>query len=764
MKRELRPISSYPVPAPLAWQDPNFFAHASEEAQTGLRYVGRKLWWHKWLIVGVTLCVVAASGVVCALMIPHYSAESRVLVGVQAPRVLNGDESVLGGITANAETVQSEAYIIKSHPTAEKVVRRLDLDKLPEFNATLRAKPYFDFSKWLGIDMVKSWAKSWLRTSKVGNRARERGVSLEQGIWDGVVGALLKHVQVETLNRSHVLSIDAESQDPQLAARIANSFADVYIEQQLKTKNAATGKVDQWLSQRIAKLKKEIEKADTAVATYRRKHNLYETKSDTVVAQQLVQMNRELLAAQNAKVDAQSRYRQAEQAKAQLNNSDAMESLPAVLDSRLIQTLRSQQSQLEQKAAQLASIYTAKHPLRRDVAAQIKEVRAKIRAEAQRIVNGLSHQVKMADDRYSRINQQMAAIQSKMGASNEETIRLRELQRVADADRDMLVALLQRSQQTVGQQSLLTPDSRIISKAEVPLSPSFPPTRLILVLAALIGAGGGTLLALLLEGVDQTFRARVDVERETGLPLLALVPSVSKRRRSAIDSRAPFWDSLHMLNTRLSLENGANPGAGKISGSVMFTSALPGEAKTTLSTAYARLLAQCGQRVVIVELDWKRPNLHKALGQGQQAGLAELLHGHITPEEAVYRDPETGLHAIFAGNGGYILGSDVWLARLRLLLGTLSRHYDVIIMDTAPVSVAPEILHVSQLVEQTVFVVKWGSTPRQAVLTELASLRRAGAHLGGMVLSRVDMRRYHRYAYGEDDYSYHKALAFGAAG
>lgn len=751
MQNQLSPQFDRAAAAPAAWSAPMPTPYYSD-GDGGLWVVAVKLWQRKWIVLGVTAACILAAALVTAMLTPRYTAESQVLVGVQTPRVLSVD-TILSGLTANSETVQSEAYIITSRATAEKVARSLRLDKLPEFNSALRPKPIIDISQLPGVDLIKNWLKPPPPQTEAGTGNR---LTEEEITWNRVISTLLGSVQVTPLNRSHIVSIKAESEDPQLAARIANGFATAYIRQQLSTKQSTATEADQWLDQRIAKLRKQVATADAAVETFRRENGLYETKSDTVVAQQLAELTREMLAAQNAKVEAEARR---DQAQSQVKNADSVESLPSVLQSPVIQALRTQQSQLEQKSAQLASSYTAKHPLRRDIAAQIKDVKNKIRAEAQRIVDGLNHQVQMAQERDRRVKQQMAALQGDVDVSNEKRITLNQLEREAQASRSMLVSLLQRSKETVDQQSLMTPDARVTSQADVPLSPSFPKTGLMIVLAAFAGVTGGTLLALLLEGADQSYRNREEIERDTGLPVLAVVPSASRSQRRKADRRAPYWESLQMLNTRLSLRT---PREGGVRGSVMFTSAHSGEGKTNMSAAYARLLALEGHRVVIVELDWKRPSLHTVLGQPQRVGLAELLHGYVTPEESVYREPSTGLHAIFAGNGDHIAKSGVWLARLRLLLGTLSRHYDVIILDTAPASVTPEILRVSQLVEQTVFVVKWRSTPRRAVINELRNLQHAGADLAGVVFSQVNLGRYRQYAYGNADYRRRTHLAYDA--
>ncbi len=750
--RDLRPVPiQAPPQPPQIWPEPAFAAYSAP--QPGLEDVLRKMWSRKLLIAGITLACVVAGAVASAVITPRFQAESRVLVGVQAPRVLNVD-SILSGLTANSETLQSEAYVVTSRTMMETVARRLELDRTAEFNPALRERR-FSLTRALGIDAALGWVSGLVRPAGARPQAGAAGGGeVGDRRWDRIVASLASRVEAVPLNRSHVISIVAQSENPQLAARISNAFGEVYLEQQIQTKQSATESADQWLQERIAQLREQVNQADQAVEEYRRKHGLYETRSDTVIAQQLAELNREQIAAQNALVEAETRFRQA---RAEVDTVASAESLPAVLQSPLIQTLRGQQSELEQRAAELSSNYTERHPQRRHIQAQIDELDNKIKAEAKRIVASLEHQLHMATDRYQRVRKEMAALQNDMGAANQEAVTLRQLEREAEANRGMLVALLQRSKETVGQHDLQAPDARLISRADVPLSPSYPPSTLMVVLAGFVGLGSGTLLALLLEGGTRTFRTREDVETETGLPVLAVVPAVSRVRRGGREQRSRYWDAVQMMNTRLCLEteSGGPPA------SVLFTSALAREGKTSLGTAYAKLLAREGQRVVIVELDWKRPSLHTALGRPQQAGLAELLHGIVTPEEAVYRDPETGLHAIFAGDGDQIERSNVWLARLRLLLGTLTRHYDVIILDSAPVSVTPEILHVARLVEQTVFVVKWHDTPRRAVANELASLQRAGASVAGVVLSRVNARRYRRYAYEDRNYAARHPLAYG---
>ena len=184
----------------------------------------------------------------------------------------------------------------------------------------------------------------------------------------------------------------------------------------------------------------------------------------------------------------------------------------------------------------------------------------------------------------------------------------------------------------------------------------------------------------------------------------------------------------------------------------MFTSALPGEGKTRISSSFAQLMATEGKRVILLDLDWKRPNLHRMFNQAPGAGLADLLNGDITPDQAVYHDPASGAHVMFAGNVGRFPGYVAWIERLRMLLYTLSRHYDLIVLDTSPALLAPEVLHLARLVDRTILVVKWASTPRRVVSSEIRNIYSVGGRIAGVVLSQVNPRRYRKYGYDDAGY------------
>ena len=280
----------------------------------------------------------------------------------------------------------------------------------------------------------------------------------------------------------------------------------------------------------------------------------------------------------------------------------------------------------------------------------------------------------------------------------------------------------------------------------------------------LSGLGIGVLIALLLEKLDQTFRTPEEVEEVTGLPALAVLPKVQVGRSGRCDyvlknPRSVYADALRMLDTQLSFEQ--RPDA--IPNVTLFTSAMPGEGKSFTSCSYAQTMAREGKRVALLDLDWRQPSQPRLFGQRfRQVGVIDLLNGEASPEEIIHTDTESGVHVLFTGKLSRMRGETVSLERVRALLETLSRHYDLVVIDTSPLKVTPEVLHLARISDHVVINVKWGATRRNAVAAEIKSLMRSGAHVSGVLLSQVEPKRYNSYSYGEGAYLHQGYLAKSA--
>jgi uncharacterized protein involved in exopolysaccharide biosynthesis len=731
---------------------------ADVDAESGWEML-RKIWRRKKLIIVIAVVSVLLGALVTAFIAPRYKAEARILLGMQEPKIAD-IESVLKGITPNSETVQSEAYVIASRNVARQVGERLKLDESPTFNPALRQD-----SRWLYLLNPAYWIgqiSDWFNqsdekkdTASTVDEAAQRKARHDR-LWERIDMRLLSRVEAVPLNRSHVLTIAAEDEDPEMATNIANTFSDVYVQQYQIERQQAIIRANEWLETRIRDLRVKVNESDRAVANYRQENDLYATKSDTVIAQHLSALNQQMIEAANAKTQAATRLAQAE---SQLGKKNPESNLPSVLQSPLIISLRTSLADLERQAADLSASYTDKHPKMRNINAQIGKVENRIRSEIKRIAGSLRNESKMADNQYAQVSAQLDALKNQYGKSNSKEIKLHALDREAEANRAMLASLLQRSKETMQLANTDVPQAKVISQATIPLSPSFPPSGLILILSLFVGVGGGVFLALLLERLDQTYRTTEEIEEHTGIPALVVLPLVKNRGRVVDyvvrEPNSVFANGLRMLNVHLSL----GPQGETAPGIVMFTSAAPGEGKSHTSASFAQLMALEGRRTILLDLDWRQPTQHKLFDHRHPSGLVELLDGSITPEEAVYCDPKSGAHVIFMGkNASRLRRYSPPLDRLRLLLYTLSRHYDVIVLDSLPMVIAPEVLHIAQMADHTVVNVKWGSTPKRVVANELRNLMQVGARVSGIALSQVDPWRYDQYSYGDAGYLRHGYL------
>lgn len=750
----------YNLPPPQAWHPPGPMSYAEAESE-GWDLL-RRLWRRKWLIVGMT-CAAAALGAACVmLMTPRYTAESRVLVGVQDPKVLNV-QAVLDAIAPNDGAVRSEAFIVASRSTASEVAYRLALDTSPLFNPQLAPEPtWFDkLSPGHLLSSGKDWIADLTAAPNTDEDTPETAAEVEkaerQYVRQTIENRLLRGLMVEPLNRSHVLSINAEYEDPVLAADIANAFARVYVERQLIAKKKANNRANTWLQAQISDLQGKVAESERAVETYRRSHGLLSTRSETLVAQQLAALNQELIAAEKVRTEARAKL---DQADGVTKGGGKADDLPAVLQSPMILLLRGKQADLEREAADLASKYTSKHPKRRNIRAQMRDVESKVKAEIGRIVGGLRNELRIASERHAQVTAQLEDLKSRMGTANDDQVKLRQLERKAQADRAMLEQLLQRSTETTHQSDLLQPNAEVISTASIPLSPSFPPGKLVVVVMVFAGLGCGVLIALLIERLDQTFHTSEEIEEFTGLTTLAVLPRIKGRRTGPLDHvvmnpDSVYTNAIRMLGAQLAIgrQTAGPPGV------VMFTSSMPSEGKSHTSCSFAQLTACEGRSVVLIDLDWRQPTQHLNFGCQNQVGTIDVLHGKASVDDVLYHDERTGAAVMFAGRPQSTDGVTVSLERLRLLLQHLSTRFDLVVLDTPPLIVTPEMLFLSQLVDTVVFTVRWGSTTRRAVTSELKRLMRAGANLAGVVLSQVDLRQYNKYSYDDGGYLRHHFLA-----
>lgn len=340
-------------------------------------------------------------------------------------------------------------------------------------------------------------------------------------------------------------------------------------------------------------------------------------------------------------------------------------------------------------------------------------------------------------------------------AQQQNSPRLETLEREAAVSRSLYQTFLERAKQTGEQMDLaasgLTPsDARLISPATTPAEPSFPNKSLILLLALAGGLGFGLLLSALAEQLEHGFKSSEEVEEDLGLPVLALIPSlrslgikgVAPEQLLTLKPASAYAESIRILRTALHL-NETPPAK-----TILFTSALPGEGKTTAVLSLARHAAEAGERVLVLDADSRRPRVHEALKMESGAGLSDVLLGRIPLEKAILAlGPKgRGLHVLPAGEANEIvnlLGS----TQMAALLQRLAKLYSLILIDSPPTLPVADARLLAQFADQVVMVVKWNASRREVVAHAVKQF--TGVRVKGVVLNQVDIRRHAEYSYGD---------------
>ena len=723
----------------------------------------RKLWRRKKMIAAVTVLLGGVAAAIAWSMPSYYSAEARVLVGVQSPRVFNA-EAVITDSNPDAERVQNEGYILQSRTLAKMVIDKLKLDQNPSFNPELR-KP----SIWARIFNVEQFlpqsARDWLKS--LNTKPARAGGSTVAPITDStlsphdnrMIDIFIGTVDVSLLGRSHVLSVKADSLDPNTAAATANTLATTYLDFQRKDKVATMDRVDRFLMGRVSELREQVKKSDQAVEDYRRAHGLYKGSgtNGNVTAQQLTELNTQLIAAQTAKVEAESRLQEAQVA-GKGGVASGKDSVPEVLRSPLIAQLKAQAADSARKAAEAASMYGSKHPLLKSAQADAGAAEARVGAEIARTVEGLQRDARAADARYQTLKQNVDALKQQMGVVNDDSIGLEALERDAAVNRNLLEGMLNRAKQSTGAEEIMQANAKLVSPAAPPEGPAYPPKTLIAFLGAVGGFLLGCAIALLRESGDASFRRADQVEAVTGLPVLAMVPQISGRAGPAMQVlRQPtstYSESLRRIQIGIELSESVESPK-----TILFSSATPSEGKSVLGATRARLMARNGRRILVVDCDWRSPRQHQIFRCPIGDGLAGLLGDRaVVLDDILYHDAVSGVDVLTAGSWSPRQAHLLASARMRQMLEALAPHYDHILLDTAPALVTADVLALSRFTDKVVFVIRWAHTRQDAAIEALKQIMDAQGDIAGVVLSRVVPRQYKQYGHRDPFYEYSRPI------
>ncbi|MDF2143185.1 polysaccharide biosynthesis tyrosine autokinase [Paenirhodobacter sp. CAU 1674] len=663
-----------------------------------------------WRVIAASFSALVGLGLVYLLLIatPVYTAKSVVMLETRQAQVVDF-EGALSGLTGESGELNTEIEVIRSRELLSKVVDELDLTADPEFNARLRSPSFL---------------------------ARVRGIfssatpepSAEQ-VKSSVVNELLEALSARNIPSSYVFEIAVSSVDPQKAATIADAVARRYILNQIEAKFQATEQATSWLANRVGELKAELEAAEEKVKQFNAQTSLVSVEMLATLEVQLKDLRERATQMAASEKAAQAR----------------------------LEALEAAQSQSEKIAA------AQDEGLNRLAGADAAAGGETFDQRYERIVARAKLELARASDQKQALERSLQALETQIASQGNDMIQLQQLTREAEASRMLYEYFLSRMKETSAQQGIQQADSRVISNAVVPVTPTAPRKSLVMAMCGILGLIIGVALVLVREAMHSAYRSARELEEDTGVTVMGQIPVIpGKDRVDILDylvskPSSAAMEAIRNLRTSVLLSNVDNPPQ-----VIMSTSSIPGEGKTTNSLALATNLVGTGKSVLLLEGDIRRNTLLEYFPELKgRKGLVSVLSGEAGFDDVVALDPKTGV-SILMGQRSTTNAADLFMSDTYMnFIDEMRRRFDYIIIDTPPVLVVPDARIIAKSADAILFTVRWDSTARGQVEAALQMFETVNQRVTGIVLSQIDSEEMKRYGYGG---KYGRYGSYGAYG
>ncbi len=438
------------------------------------------LWRRKTLIIASALITAAAAVVAGKSLTPKYTAVAELYIDPRELQLVDRELTPRAvDVSGLSMVVESQARLITSNSVLLQVIKNTGLESDPEFG---------------GGTASNGTMASVLGLFGLGPRhAEEAGANHIVAL-----DALSRHITIRKTERSFVVDVEVWSRDPARAAMLANALANTYLVESKNSQATAARRATGELSGRLKELQQRLRNAENALSVYKAQNNFVGTQDSLLSDQQLSASNQRLAAAHAATLDAQARYDQIEKSR---NSATDPGAVPEVLQSPTIANLRSQYAEARKKYAELSTELGPLHPSLKQMEKQVEDLRRVISEEVDRFALSAKNDPIRARDFEASLTKSLDAQRRQSVQLSQASVRLRELERDVDANRDVYQSFLKRSRETEEQEGLNTSASRIIGEATVPQHRSFPPAMsLIAMLGFMLGglAASGWVVAAMI--------------------------------------------------------------------------------------------------------------------------------------------------------------------------------------------------------------------------------------------------------------------------
>jgi capsular exopolysaccharide synthesis family protein len=658
----------------------------------------------KAVVFAVFLLVVLVVATITFMQPKIYSAATTIKVEQERPNVsISGDQGPPG---YDPFFLRTQNEIIKSQKILLPVIEKMDL--------------------------MKVWA--------------ERGRGLPAGAKDYAFNRLKGQITIVPRRDTSLIDIVVYDEDPQLAANIANTVADVFEKERLEVKRNQ-------VLRGLDKLRDEVDQQQARVTAAQQKVDRLRKELDVpVIGGSSLSSDQELLALESqltaAKVEVGAKDVRLKELK-KLTPEQMRNSTAAIISDGSVSSLQASLTEVETRLATLKEDYGPEHPTVLAAMATRDKLRDQLDAKLDGVMRGFAIDFEMAEAHVVELQRELdIAKKANLDRQSEKYEPFQNAQRDVETETRLAESLKNRLQQISIDLDIPRSPVELINEAVAPRGPISPNLWLNIGISAVAGLVLGVILTFFLEFLDTSIKKMEDVERFLGLPVLGVVAREGELiiRGGASPQHV---ESYRMLRTNIEFARGAD--APK---SLAVLSAGAGEGKSYTITNIACVYAQHGSRVLIVDSDLRRPNIHKNLGLSNDVGLTDYLAGSKSVDQIILATNVPNLFAITAGGGGQTKSALPMLTshRMEELIAHVSKQFDIVLYDTPPVLAVSDAAIVANEVGASLLVIQHRRYPRAMSIRAKHAIENAGGHLLGVVVNNVNIGQDESYYYYHDHY------------
>lgn len=697
---------------------------------------------HYFKMVAASVLVFSIFFFVFSLRPPVYSAQTTLLYRPNQTDFANVN-LLASGMDVSSATINNEIEIIRSTDLLSRVVERAGLNRDPEF-VSPRKPLSLDvlssvISDFFGSDIVDSVgaALGWNRAQVTNVSPQQRLVSIDVA---RAAAALRGRIEVESERFSYAFTLSVQSTVPEKAALLANTVADAYIDDQLEAKFSETRRATKWLSDRIAELESRVRESESAAAQKRAEFSEVTGRDAATISQQIAQVSAQLVTAQSNLTAARSRY---EIANARREQGESINSA-GVRNSEATDRLLQLRTELRRREAELSSRYLEKHPKLIAVREDLRETERRLGQAIDSAVGDARAELRAAEITVQNLSSELRRLERQSQSYREAEVAIRQLDREADADRNLYETYLARLRETTAKEDVQTADVRVLRRAVVSGNPvGIPP----LYIAIAGGVGGGALwlcLGFAVGLLRQGFNHREEIEDVLGESVIAVVPEVGARQLERgvlehlqLQPETGFAEAFRAAKSVLALRTLTSNHS-----VICVTSSVPGEGKTTFASGLAYEMAK-SKRCLLIEGDLRRPSFSsRVMRREVSAGVVDVLEGNSSLSGAIIEaGGESNLSILYAkrtsSDSLKLLESEAF-ARL---IEEAKEAYDLIVVDAPPILATSDAYALGQVCDSFVYTIPWRKTEKGIVKAGIKMLRNSGCHIAGVVMTRFDTNK-----------------------